>query len=1490
MQNFAPGEQLPPESHIRFSGSAKPALTPQVFVDLVRELDLGRRYQHHLCKLFHLVQEPGGEPDSEGARIAFAMQQQGKADMLVDACIARMKRELDENVHARVCRLIESNVSLDEDGARIEVNELQMLGVTLSGVRLFTLHDGPSGGDRGLLVHIPNDPVSRFRFYPSLEVFRSELCERLWQPFYEDFFCRLVAQSELPVFLSSLRRRLTREGAKLGDRHAHALNRQADLQLRLLPSREELFSLLHRQQLLRLQEDARTVAVPTEDVDQDARNARFQARLGLGMTLLNLAAFANPWLGLLMMGVAVGEMLAEVYEGYQDWRRGDHDEAIAHLMSVAEDFATMIALGAAVKVGGQLIKGVFPRQSAFFDELVPVRSSDGNYRLWQASLEPYAHDEAFVAAQEPDSQGFYPGTLDDGHRYLDIAGRPYRAYRDEALDAWRLRHPGRSSAYEPLLEHNGAGAWRLVHEWPLSWQSPTYLLRRLGPEAACLEEVDLQRIVSIHRLDAPLLRRLHMNRQEIPATLLDSLRRFRLDRELDWLIEPGQAPVARRLLDLKLQILPDLPGWPRGRTIQLLDGADKPTHEYGADLTSQPTAFKVAATDIEAHGLQALIDVLEPPHRQAILGDAVKPGTELPRLEQALQQHVRTHRPALFERVYRLRWLLDDGLPAQVRQGFPQLPSNVLREVVAQSSVDVKDRLLLDSGLPLQLVEDLTDVAREVRINRALEDGFLQSARNPDTARLQLPTLGRMLGWPTDLRIELRQDSVSGPLLAELGDLKLPRRRIMVRTEGGYQAFDAGGRMLGSRSTGHDALCAALLESLSVGERMAMGIRLGEEAQLHKMLLSTALPRPRRELESTLGLAPRKPNYEPASWRRMDLAGCTRAKRGGVEATRRGLTRLTRLYPDLCEAEARTLLLQLGDDSALVRNRIRSLELELELLRSILSSWYGRSFEQRGQSIWLGGMQEGRMQASQILERCWRRQTPRTYDNDGVVIGHGLSLEGLRVVSLPDLPSSIGFEHVTELSLKSMDLSVIPGNFLRLFPKLRKLDLANNRLRSLPAAIAEMDELRELHLQENRIVLDREAVAQLSTLHQLEVLNLNGNSDVRLLDVGRMPHLRRLFLRGTGIDHLPEGLLTRTSLSAADLRGNLIQQLPAALYDAPSPITRRIVLRHNPLAPANQSPLAAYRLRTGITFGIPEAELALDEYSSRRRWLADIEGEGRAQLQSLWQGLWHEPGSQELFDLLGRLGGSADYMKTRSDLTRRVWVVLAAAGENGALRRELFDLAANPLTCVDSAAQSFSHLEVRVLLAKARALAIEGDEPVQLLKLARGLFRLEQIDGIARNHVRALAENPEVPSSRAVDEIEVNLAYRVGLARLMYLPGQPREMMFRSIAHVTEEQIQAAHVRILQAEQTPNLTAFIAGRDFWIDYLKRKYPRDFSRFNQPFHDQEEQLLRESPTMHSERYFRHLSSLMDSHRAEEQMFLTSLTRQEMYEHPAPLPGT
>jgi len=814
LQNFEADERRPPKSHISLSGDPKrvPKVRLEDFVELVRQLDLGGLYQNHLCQAFHLPATEGEAADDNEFRIESAIVQQKKADMLVDAYIAYMKKDIDQLAHQQVCKLIEWNVAVAPDGSWMMANGLTVLGVSLSGICLFTLQNVPASETAAmknrLLVHIPNDPFTRFKLYASLAAFHAELRSRLWEPSYEAFFCGFVSQRDLPRFLSQLRARLTLETRDAFDNVTKSLNQAADLALKPESLSGELFFHLYRQQILRLQEDGRVVAVPTEDVDLDAREARIQSLFGLGMTLLNLAAFANPWLGLLMMGVAVGQLLAQTYEGYEDWQRGERDEAISHMMSVAEDIATMVALGLAVHWGGKALKGFFQRHSDFFDNLLPVKSSDGRYRLWQADLRAYRHDLPELADRGLDHEGFYQGDdADDGHRYLDIAGEPYQAYRDEAAGAWRLCHPSRESAYEPWLEHNGSGAWRLAHEWPLQWHDPVYLLRRLGPDMRFLSDKNLEQILSIQRLDESLLRRLHMNNAKIPASLVDSMQRFRLDNELDWLLLPATAPTsaAARVLDLKLQILPSLKGWPQNRTLMLLGEAGKPPKEYGADLTEQPMRLMLQSKDIEADGLAVIADKLTLQEQRMLLGPGVDPDQASALLEEALRTHVRERRGTVFQRLYRLCCVTDAGLPVNFRQDFADLPDGVLREILGQTDDVLKGRLSLGGRLPLQLIEKAGVSRREIRVSHALDGGFLKKTGDLDSARLQLPLLKTMGGWPADVRWEIRQERFNGPLLLKLGDDDLSRRRVLVRTGQDYRAFDDEGLSLGPLAKGPEA-------------------------------------------------------------------------------------------------------------------------------------------------------------------------------------------------------------------------------------------------------------------------------------------------------------------------------------------------------------------------------------------------------------------------------------------------------------------------------------------------------------------------------------------------------------------------------------------------------------------------------------------------------------------------------------------------------------
>jgi hypothetical protein len=49
--------------------------------------------------------------------------------------------------------------------------------------------------------------------------------------------------------------------------------------------------------------DAKTIAVPTAEVDANARNERLKYWFDLGMNVLNVAAFFVPGLNTVMLGV-----------------------------------------------------------------------------------------------------------------------------------------------------------------------------------------------------------------------------------------------------------------------------------------------------------------------------------------------------------------------------------------------------------------------------------------------------------------------------------------------------------------------------------------------------------------------------------------------------------------------------------------------------------------------------------------------------------------------------------------------------------------------------------------------------------------------------------------------------------------------------------------------------------------------------------------------------------------------------------------------------------------------------------------------------------------------------------------------------------------------------------------------------------------------------------------------------------------------------------
>jgi len=157
---------------------------------------------------------------------------------------------------------------------------------------------------------------------------------------------------------------------------------------------------------------------------------------------------------------------------------------------------------------------------------------------------------------------------------------------------------------------------------------------------------------------------------------------------------------------------------------------------------------------------------------------------------------------------------------------------------------------------------------------------------------------------------------------------------------------------------------------------------------------------------------------------------------------------------------------------------------------------------------------------------------------------------------------------VTELDLKNCKLTVLPASISR-FGVLRKLDLGNNRLSTLPAvlpstlltlfclnnnfetippAIAELPHLRMLSFKSCR--LRDVGVAPLPP--SLVWLILTDNELVTLPDsLGRLTRMRKLMLANNHLASLPSSLAAMRELELLRLANNQLKELPAWLYELP---------------------------------------------------------------------------------------------------------------------------------------------------------------------------------------------------------------------------------------------------------------------------------------------------------------------------------------------------
>lgn len=201
------------------------------------------------------------------------------------------------------------------------------------------------------------------------------------------------------------------------------------------------------------------------------------------------------------------------------------------------------------------------------------------------------------------------------------------------------------------------------------------------------------------------------------------------------------------------------------------------------------------------------------------------------------------------------------------------------------------------------------------------------------------------------------------------------------------------------------------------------------------------------------------------------------------------------------------------------------------------------------------------------------------------------------------------------------------------------------------------------------------------------------------------------------------------------------------------------------------------------------------------RWKKESGATGDAQSDALWKSFQGHDNAHRFAQFLVRLRETSDYKSARlqPNFQQRIGRLLAQLeqADNTALRELCFAQAAEAVdTCGDRVALSLLHMETACATHQAEVKVRNGgyDNQLQdLVDLAKGMYRLQQLEEISRAKVKTL---------NFVDEIEVYLGYLVHFSQEFKLPVQMETMLYPRCSQITEADVIAARNTLTGHEET----------------------------------------------------------------------------------------
>lgn len=764
----------------------------------------------------------------------------------------------------------------------------------------------------------------------------------------------------------------------------------------------------------------------------------------------------------------------------------------------------------------------------------------------------------------------------------------------------------------------------------------------------------------------------------------------------------------------------------------------------------------------------------------------------------ALAAQVSARRRQLFQQVYDGQQEPDDAAVATLRRAFPSLHRRAARELLAELSAEGAEFQALVSGtVPFRLVERARLSVLRIRVARACEGLFIETPQTLDQAKVALTLLETLDGREARPRWRLYDGDSPQPLMTTAGK---GRNYRLVHDNGQFELEDA----LGLELRGPGGLFETLVEAFVPADHAALGITEPYAASL-RAVLGRQIAGHSRVLAQALGKNPRQP-WMLTPMRLEDgrvgypLGGGLGRFVRPASRPRAFEARLRKLYPAYSDEQIEAWLARLHASGRDTEAALGVLEQQEKLLKAHLKEWEWQGL--------MTGERTERKRFRKAIMNCWRARVPGQVVPENQRESVAWQYSGYELRSLPVLGPQFIFQHVTELSLRSLQLTEVPAQFLLSFPNLTSLELNYNRLERLPGSLALLNDLRILDLSANRISLDVPQTQVLALCRRLRYLNLSDNRLNMPFSVAGMEQLAELRLRNAGLASLPEGITNCRALYMLDASNNFINTLPPGFIESDFWRDGYVALAGNPV-------LLRQAERAQQAWNIPEDSTVPEKL----RWADRLDGESREDLSNLWMTIEQMDGVTSFMQLLKQLTRSRDFTHPRfgERLASRVLAMMEKIEKAPELANELF---ANAVVenCADNATVVFQQLEIRCLVWDAEQAAPSGSQERVLVTLARQLWRQREVEFIALREAEAAGFGNE--------SIEWALAYSIRLREELDLPGNAQSMLHAGIPDLDVASVAHAGNQVRNNETAESVAVWMVQQPFWRKYLEKRYVRE----------------------------------------------------------------